>query len=430
MESRILSKQHFCDFVIEFAPNGLFLQQISLHIDMRKVVLIVLVIGLPLLGGTFLVLPAYSEGTLEFPQQASQEEKIFSNQLFPQHIDTALIVPGSWDVFDPEFDKLAQRWRRDRGFSGTMIVAKEGKIVHSGAYGYANATTKDTLSLHSVFQLASVTKMFTATAIMMLVDEKRLNFEDKVTEHMPAWPYPEMTVRHLLTHQSGLPRYDGLTRNVWSPGNMMSYDDVLNLYLNQRPRLFFSPGAEFDYNNTNYVILSALVEYLVQMPFEEYLSTRVFAPLGMTQTYFCNHEERVEKPNHTIGYRKLGSRYRPAEGDYLDGVYGDKGLHSTVIDLYKFDRALAEGRVLNPGTLAKSYEPIVKTGPGRTYGLGVRMKEHWLGLAYHFGWWRGYRTAFIRDLQADQTVIVLSNRDNPNQPVNFWDAFYLLNDWR
>ena len=210
----------------------------------------------------------------------------------------------------------------------------------------------------------------------------------------------------------------------------MCYGDVLDLYIHQKPRLFFTPGSEFDYNNTNYVILSALVEYLVQMPFEQYMQSRVFTPLGMHNTYFCNHQDRLEKPNHTIGYKKAGWRYKPAEGDYLDGVYGDKGLHSTVIDLYKFDRALAEGRVLNPATLAMAYEPIAKSGKGRSYGFGVRMKENWLGLGYHFGWWRGYRTAFIRDLQADQTVIVLSNRDNPASPVNFWDAFYLLNDWR
>ncbi|MDP5170934.1 MAG: beta-lactamase family protein [Bacteroidia bacterium] len=397
---------------------------------MRRIAIIMCVVGLPLLGGTFIAFPSLPEKSASSIRQASHEEQIFSQQLFPIQPDTASLTPDTWEVFNPEFDKLARKWQRERGFSGTILVAKGGEIVHSGAYGYANAATRDTMTLESVFQLASVTKMFTATAIMMLYDEHRIDFDDPIQLHIPNWPYEKMTIRHLLSHQSGLPRYDGLTRNVWDARSFMSYADVLDLYTQKKPRLFFQPGTEFDYNNSNYVILSALVEYLVHVPFEEYLNSRVFRPLGMTNTYFCNHSERLEKPLHTIGYRKSGYRWKAAEGDYLDGVFGDKGLHSNVIDLYKFDRAMTEGRVLNPGTQSMAYEPIAKSGEGRSYGFGVRMKEHWLGLGYHFGWWRGYRTAFIRDLQADQTVIVLSNRDNPDKTVNFWDVFYLLNDWR
>ncbi len=387
-------------------------------------------ICLPLLGGTFLALPAFPEASIVIPPQASQQEQLFSNQLFPQYRDSTSLVPDRWEVNNDSFEQMAQRWIRHFGFSGTILVAKGGEIVHSGAYGLANDQTGEKITLESVFQLASVSKMFTATAIMMLYDEKRLSFDDRLSDHIPAWPYKSMTIRHLLSHQSGLQRYDGLSRNVWDARKFMSYVDVLDMFIQKNPPLNFSSGNDFAYNNTNYVILSALVEYLVQMPFEQYLETRIFQPLGMLNTYFCNHTERLTKANHTIGYKKSGWRSRPAEGDYLDGVYGDKGLHSTVIDLYKFDRALAEGRVLNPATLSMAYEPIASSGKGRSYGFGIRMKEHWLGLGYHFGWWRGYRTAFIRDLQADQTVIVLSNRDNPNRVVNFWDAFYLLNDWR
>lgn len=387
-------------------------------------------ICLPLLGGTFLALPAFPEAAIDIPPQTSQQEQLFGNQQFPQFRDSTSLVPERWEVNNGKFEEMAQRWVRNFGFSGAVLVAKGGEIVHSGAYGLANDQTGEEVTLESVFQLASVSKMFTATAIMMLYDEKRLSFDDKLSDHIPAWPYKKMTIRHLLSHQSGLQRYDGLTRNVWDARNFMSYADVLDIFIDKHPPLNFRSGRDFAYNNTNYVILSALVEYLVGMPFEQYLESRIFQPLGMNSTYFCNHTERLAKPNHTIGYKKSGWRSKPAEGDYLDGVYGDKGLHSTVIDLYKFDRALAEGRVLNPATLSMAYEPIASSGKGRSYGFGIRMKERWLGLGYHFGWWRGYRTAFIRDLQADQTIIVLSNRDNPNRVVNFWDAFYLLNDWR
>lgn len=397
---------------------------------MRKSLLIVLAICLPLLGGTFLAFPDQSSTVGEPTDQASFEETLFRNQQFPEGIDSASLVPESWRITDPDFEKMAIRWQKVNGFTGTILVAKDGEIVHTGAYGLANDRTGEEIELNSVFQLASVTKMFTATAIMMMYDEKRLSFEDKLTDHIPTWPYKQMTIRHLLSHQSGLQRYDGLTRNVWDARNFMQYADVLDIFIEKKPALNFRPGSDFAYNNTNYVILSALVEYLVGMPFEQYMESKVFRPLGMRNTYFCNHHDRLEKPNHTIGYKQAGWRQKPAEGDYLDGVYGDKGLHSNIIDLYKFDRALAEGRVLNPSTLVMAYEPIAVSGKGRSYGFGVRMKERWLGVGYHFGWWRGYRTAFIRDLQADQTVIILSNRDNPNRLVNFWDAYYLLNGWR
>lgn len=376
-----------------------------------------------------MALPAFPEAPIQIQPQASQQEQIFSNQQFPQYRDSTSLVPEQWEVSNENFEGMAQRWVKHFGFSGTILVAKGGEIVHTGAYGLANDQTGEKIELESVFQLASVSKMFTATAIMMLYDEKRLSFDDKLSDLIPEWPYKKMTIRHLLSHQSGLQRYDGLTRNVWDASNFMSYTDVLDIFIEKNPPLNFRSGKDFAYNNTNYVILSALVEYLVGMSFEQYLETRIFQPLGMKSTYFCNHTERLDKTRHTIGYKKSGWRSKPAEGDYLDGVYGDKGLHSTVIDLYKFDRALAEGRVLNPATLSMAYEPIASSGKGRSYGFGIRMKEHYLGLGYHFGWWRGYRTAFIRDLQADQTVIVLSNRDNPNRVVNFWDAFYLLNDW-
>ena len=397
---------------------------------LRQLFLILAVIGLPLLGGTFLALPAYPEAPRSITPQPSYEEQLFSELQF----EVLPVLPEAEAeaaaAFEPEMDALIRRWQRDLEFSGTVLVARGGNIVHAGAYGYANRETKDSLQLGSVFQLASVTKMFTATAIMMLYDEKRLRFDDPIVSLVSSWPYPEMTIRHLLAHQSGLPRYDAMAEQDPERYAKLSNREVLEMFLDKRPRLNFRPGSDFEYNNSNYVLLAALVEYLAHEPFEEYLENRVFKPLGMTNTYFCTYDDRIQRPNHTRGYRKIGRRHEEALGDPIDAVFGDKGLHSNVLDLYRFDRALAGGRVLNPGTMAMAYEPVASSGKGRSYGFGVRMRENWLGLAYHFGWWRGYRTAFIRDLQADQTVIVLSNHDNPNKTVNFWDAFFLLNDWR
>lgn len=333
------------------------------------------------------------------------------------------------DVFHPEFDSLFKSLQKTREFSGTVLLARQGEIIHTGAYGYANTRTGEELQTGSVFQLASVSKTFTAIAILLLQQDGLLDIDDYIRYHIPGFPYEDMTIRHLLNHRSGLQRYMGLMHTNWDKRYFMSYVDVLDYYMTHKPRLFFEPDEKFNYNNTNYVFLAALVEYLTAEPFEQFLQKRVFDPLGMEHTYLVNYQERRERENHTIGYIKKGRRYIDAEGDYLDGVFGDKGVHSTVMDLFRFDQALYNGSLLNQGLLSEALSSSFDDPKNHHYSLGWRMKPFFPDLVYHFGWWKGYRTCFIRDMQAETTVIILCNRDNQKEPLNFWNVYQFMNKW-
>ncbi|MDW3651770.1 MAG: serine hydrolase domain-containing protein [Bacteroidia bacterium] len=326
-----------------------------------------------------------------------------------------------------QWDQVFRKYQKTHDFNGNVLIANQGKIVHVGSYGFANHRNKDSLHLGSVFQLASVSKTITAAAVMMLYEEKLLDFDTPVKKFFPQWPYKEMTVRHLLNHRSGLQRYDALSINYWDRNKFMNYEDVLQMYVDTKPGLFFDPGSKFDYSNSNYAILAALVSDIARQPFEEFVQERIFDRLGMQDSYFANHLERLKKENHTVGYKYMRGKYRNAGGDHVDGVMGDKGLHATIRDLYLFDQALYGNALLKQTTLSEAFTPASRKEGYNNYGFGFRLKSHILGLAYHFGWWRGYRTCFIRDIQAEQTIIILSNHDHPGKIINYWEIYKKMN---
>jgi len=331
------------------------------------------------------------------------------------------------DGFDEKWDQVFRRYQKTHEFNGNVLIADQGKVVHVGSYGLASLDKKDSLHLGSVFQLASVSKTVTAAALMLLVEDKKLHFDTPVHEIIPAWPYKNMTIRHLLNHRSGLQRYDALSNDYWDRNRFMNYEDVLEMYLTTKPGLFFTPDSKFDYSNSNYVILAAIISDITQQPFEEFVQEQIFDRLGMKNSYFCNHLERLKKKNRTVGYKYVKGKYIDAGGDHVDGVMGDKGLHATIADLYRFDQALYGNELLKQTTLTQAFTPASRTEGYNNYGFGFRLKSHIMGLAYHFGWWRGYRSCFIRDIQAEQTIIILSNHDHPGKIINYWQIYKMMN---
>lgn len=399
-------------------------------------IFIMLIVLLPVSCGThhffqqakpFLSLTAASLPPVEQLVIPESIEEEFLNS--PQPKAPNLPDEISLEAFEPQLDKLFKSYQKKYDFSGNVLIAEAGKIVHTGSYGYGNLETKEELTLDSEFQLASVSKMFTAAAIMLLYEDGLLNLDDEVRYYIPEFPYKGLTIRHLLTHRSGLCRYMGFAQDYWDRRKFMSYLDVMDYLIEKKPGLWFKPGSEFRYINTNYVVLAGIVDYISEMPFEQFLQKRIFDPLGMKNTYLGTHFDHYKRENHTVGYKKAKRGYKQIGGDYLDGVMGDKGVYSTLEDLYRFDQALYGERMFKQATLTEAFSPSSNDGEGRSYGFGWRMKSQYPDLVYHFGWWRGYRTCFIRDLQAEKTVIVLSNKDNPGRVINFWQAYYVVNDW-
>ncbi|MCB0843985.1 MAG: beta-lactamase family protein [Bacteroidetes bacterium] len=325
----------------------------------------------------------------------------------------------------PYFDRLFET----RKFSGAVYVVEDGNVIFQNAYGYANLREKTPLTTHTPFQLASVSKIFTAAAIMVLYEDGKLDFDDKVSEHIQGWPYEDMTIRHLLNHRSGLARYMAVASWYWkTPKVPMTNQDVLSQYVRHKPVHFFTPDNGFNYCNTNYAVLAGLVERVSGMSFGEFMQKRIFDPLNMKNATIYSRGYTPEVENQALGYKAGWRGYYVAGEDYIDGVYGDKGMYASVEDLAKFDQALYDYTLLSKETLDQAYTPGSKRRYSN-YGFGWRMlPAKYENLVYHFGWWRGYRTCFIRDLERKLSVIILTNRDHPGYYVDYWDVYEMVKD--
>lgn len=331
----------------------------------------------------------------------------------------------SYEAYSPLYDSLFQRFQTTMGFNGTVLIAEKGEVIHTGAYGLAHFRNKDSLNVNSNFQLASVSKMFTATAIMMLYEEGLLHPDDFVCEYLPEFPYDNISIRHLLNHRSGLCRYMALADEHWEDSRPLSNKDVLCLFEDHQPELWFIPGSKFNYINTNYALLALIVEEISGQTFDTFMKEKVFEPLDMTHSLAYTELKKQTIHKQAFGYKGGRRRRIPVGHDYLDGVMGDKGIYSNVIDLYKFDKALREGKIVSLSIQEEAYQkgsPELRT---HNYGFGLRMKTRYPNIVYHFGWWRGFITCFIRDLKEDKTLIILCNRDRLRRSLDFWYIFFL-----
>ncbi|MCY7349395.1 MAG: beta-lactamase family protein [Cytophagaceae bacterium] len=310
---------------------------------------------------------------------------------------------------DTFFRIMHQRY----GFNGSVLVAQYGQVIYKGAFGYSNLTTKDTLSSQTPFQLASVSKQFTAVAVMQLQEKGLLKYDDPVYRYFPGFPYDSsITVRMLLTHRSGLPNYIYTLEKYVDRSRPMSNREVVDKLFLYKPKAYGLPDQRFNYNNTNYALLAALVERLSGKSFREYADENLFRPLGMSNT-FINDGTENRVVSAATGY--TGSR-RSLRLDYLDGVTGDKGVYSSVEDLFKWDRGLYTEKIIKQGTLQEAFMPAHRDANliSKNYGFGWRLQKlpdnQWL--TFHTGWWHGFKNYFMRNLQDQTTIILLSNVAN------------------
>lgn len=317
---------------------------------------------------------------------------------------------------------------RDQGLNGVVLYAEGGQVLLEEAYGWRLLDRRrDSLKVTDQLQLGSVSKMFTAEAVMLLHAQGKLDYDDDLKKYIPEFPYEGITIRHLLNHRSGLSRYETLCDEQWpSRAVPMSNEDVIRLYVEYRPEPYNAPDVTFHYSNVNYVLLASVVERITGQHFEDFMEECVFKPLGMDHSYIYSLRG-VNRLNTYIdtevqGYDLTRRGPRRVEDDYLNGVLGDKMMYSTVEDLYKFSIALDNGSFL-PDNLQQ--EAFVAGSPewkqGENYGFGWRMSESHPETVFHFGWWKGYRSFFIRDLGHGRTLIVLTNTNNGAIGEAMWE---------
>ena len=296
-------------------------------------------------------------------------------------------------------------------FNGSVLVAKNGQIIYEEYIGFVNPhTRKDSITPATPFHLASVSKTFTGMAPLKLWDEGKLNIDDPVAKYLPGFPLPAVTVKMLLNHRSGIPKYDHYMGEMgWDKHKMVSNQDVLDFLIANYKRIPIAPANHgFSYSNTNFALLALIIEKVSGMSYPQFMKKTFFEPLGMKDTYIFTLADSA---------RYMPSFYysgRPYAFEFLDAVYGDKNVFSTVRDLLKWDQALKSDTLFKKQTLDAAYTGYSFEKPGiHNYGLGWRMYllKNGKKLIYHNGWWHGNRTSFYRMLDEDATIIALCNND-------------------
>ncbi len=330
---------------------------------------------------------------------------------------------------------LARALQEKDGFNGAWLYAEKGEIVSKGAMGFRDPGDTLPITEDTIFQLASVSKTFTGAATLLVVRQGKLSLEDRITKYFPELTaYESVTVRHLLNHTSGIPDYfddadwfiDLWKKEQRVPGN----DEILRFLQETKAKPYFAPGEGLRYSNTGYNLLALLVERLSGVPYEEFLQRNIFEPAGMTATRCC-HIRRDGVPFENYAQATVFENGRwvadvdsEEDGDVVafDGLNGDDYVFTNIFDMLKWDRALREGKVLTleeqqltytPGKLNNGEDAVYDEEDGLGYGLGWAVgREEELGLVVsHSGGMPGVATWFERFIDADRTLVILSNRD-------------------
>jgi CubicO group peptidase (beta-lactamase class C family) len=350
-------------------------------------------------------------------------------------------------------------------FNGSVLVARKGEVIFQQAYGWANIQKKDTFTLNTPVRLASVSKQFTAMAIMMLKERGKLNYDDDIRIYLPELSYEGITIRHLLQHQSGLTDYFGIGWNIsryFPAEKLIRNKDLLEYFSAVKPKLQFKPGKSAGYSNTGYVFLALIVERAGGMSYPMFMHKYVFEPLAMktafvyttrdtetqvkqdtvitkADTSFISYNEmkisqsfKVVTSIKTIPRRRaIGYEYSYAKPydllvcDYhqFDGMYGEKGVCASVEDLLKWDNALTTNRLVSKETFEEAVSPSYHSDRKEwKYGFGWKIFSDDTNITFHHGLYRGFRNYLQRNLDDQTLIIVLSNLQIGRKMVTIIDG--------
>jgi len=330
-----------------------------------------------------------------------------------------------------QLDKFLRGQQNYFRFNGNVLVADKGKIIFQKSYGYANFDSQRLLNDTSVFELASVSKQFTATAILILKDQGKLNFTDSLRQYFPELPYPGITIRHMLTHTSGLPDYESAMNEKWDKTKVAFNKDMIGFLAKEKPPVLFAPGTNWTYSNTAYAILASVIEKVSGQTYSDFLAANIFQPLGMKHTRIYNTRRSLKDTiaNYAYGFVYIDSLKKYFIPDslknfsyviYLDGIQGDGVVNSTTGDLLKWDRAVKNHTLLKEETQKEMLkgQAIVDTLKNFQYGFGVFLEKNDLGnIISHSGGWPGYSTYLARNADKDQTYVLLSNNNSSSPAI-------------
>ncbi|MBJ6763841.1 beta-lactamase family protein [Myxococcaceae bacterium JPH2] len=313
-----------------------------------------------------------------------------------------------WDL--GAVDALFSEYTGEEQAGASVIVVQDGHVVLRRAYGQAQLLAPVPATPESHFRLASLSKQFTATAILLLVQDQRLRLDDRVVDVLPGFPpaLREVRVRHLLQHTSGVWDYEAFVPDTHPV--QVKDRDVLEL-IARTDQTYFPPGTQVRYSNSGYALLALIVQQVSGMPFAQFLRERVFLPTGMATT--VAHEEGISTvPHRALGYAPAPSGFVPSDQSPTSAVLGDGGIYSSIDDLAAWDVAQEEHRILHADLQSQAWTPpVLPDGSVSTYGFGWFVDDdQGLRRLSHHGETCGFTNAIVKYPERRLTVIVLTNR--------------------
>lgn len=301
-------------------------------------------------------------------------------------------------------------------FNGTVLLSKNGEVIFSNSYGYDSNKALNPLTEHSSFNLASVSKQFTAMGVVILNSQSKLNYADKISHYVPELSYyKDITIQHLLHHTSGLPDYMQMAGKYSDKNNIFTTSKMVSLYQKHHPSLNFEPGSKFQYSNAGYVLLAEIIERVSGTSFQGFMSSNIFKPLNMNDTKVFNLLSEVEPAKRVYGYKNsfwlFGGKKLPQDLNYFDGVAGDGGVYSSAHDLYIWHKALKEESLVSNDIYNTAYNPAqLNDGSKTKYGFGWFINSD--NSVEHAGGWQGFTSYIYRDLEKDELIVILDNSSN------------------
>jgi CubicO group peptidase (beta-lactamase class C family) len=313
---------------------------------------------------------------------------------------------------------LMAQWNAGDTPGAAILVVRDGQVLLSKGYGLSNIEGKAPIRPDTVFDLASVSKQFTAMAILILAERGKLSVDDPLSKFFPEFPAyaQKITIRHILNHTSGLPDYmealmtAGKIDKQWKPGGFEPTSaDIIKVLAEQKaPR--FMPGAKFEYSNSGYVVLGQVATKAAGKPLPQFLKENVFEPLGMKSTLVAD-ETKPKIKNRAVSYGSEAGKFVDADYTPLNLIYGDGNVNTTIEDMFKWDQALYTEKLVKKATLKQAFTSGKlndgnETGYGFGWGIG---RFGGLDVVAHSGGWAGFRTDIMRFPNERFTVVVLAN---------------------
>lgn len=319
-------------------------------------------------------------------------------------------------------DSFLTSLHQSGNLNGNILLAEKGKVIYKKSFGVLNDSTKEKLNENSIFRLASVSKQFTAMAIVILKEKGKLKYDDEISKYIPELShYSNITIRHLLNHTSGIPQEFLIDDSTDNP-NFETNTDLIAAFAKYKSKVMFEPNTNWEYNNNGYSLLASIIEKVSGMSYGDYLAQTIFKPLKMKNT-FVNARGYVPKKvnNYVYGYVYSDSlkKYELAEDMekykwvvWDEGLVGSQGVYSTVIDLLKWDKALNTNKLITNESKKEIFTSSELADKSKTeYGFGWRIDDNGVygTMVWHGGSWPGYGTYIERHIQNDKTMIILVN---------------------